>query len=148
MLAQSTWLDDSEKAAAPEKPASRGPEEAFGGGKPAKPEPRASLISWPDREGFTAIVYVSPADRNAARSRARKAVAAGVTAGVLRSDDYRSLPPGYWVTFAGVHRSAEQAQRTADRMKREGVAAQPYVRRIAASVSHYAFCLVRPFFSS
>jgi serine/threonine protein kinase len=135
--------EGGDMAAAPQRPAADAPEqpaakkEAAADEQPEantrdSPKPQISLIPWPDREGYTAVVYANPSDKAAATARARKAAAAGVKAGVLRSDSHGSLQPGFWVAFAGVYGSSQEAQRAADRMKRKNVAGQPYVRRIAA----------------
>ena len=53
-------------------------------------------------------------------------------AGVLSSSDFSNLEPGVWVAFAGIHESERQAQRTADRLRRAGLAPQPYTRFVAS----------------
>lgn len=125
--------DTPDSAAAPDTPAPRpkpepAPEQPSA--TPATPKPKPALISWPAREAYTAVVFAGTGSRAEATARANDAVRQGVKAGVLRSDDFKSLQPGYWVAFAGVHQNRAQAQKTADRMRTSDVAGNPYVRFI------------------
>ena len=77
-------------------------------------------LTWPSGEsGYTAVL-ASVADRDAAEDAARRARQAGIDAGVLSSDDYDSLRPGYWVAFAGRLSSAEEAEEAAARHRGQG----------------------------
>jgi SPOR domain len=49
---------------------------------------------------FVAVVR-SQADEAGARATADQLTEAGFTSGVLHSDDYSSLNPGFWVAFVG-----------------------------------------------
>jgi SPOR domain len=77
---------------------------------------RAGISSWPaTRNGFT-VVLLSAGDEATARNVARNVRADGVDVGVLRSDDYSSLAPGFWIVFSGVYGTREQAERAASRL--------------------------------
>ena len=79
------------------------------------------------------MIYASSTDRAGALKRARRAAASlGLRAGVLRSSDFSNLESGVWVAFAGVYSSEAQARRTADRLKRAGLAPEPYTRFVAS----------------
>jgi hypothetical protein len=83
------------------------------------PSPRAAggLAEWPvDEDGFTVVLASLPKDagRDAATARARAARKAGVEdVGVLDTDQFASLHPGYYVVFSGVHDSQADAERAA-----------------------------------
>jgi len=68
---------------------------------------------WPaGRDGWTIVLVSLPESggRAAAETRAGRARAAGLEgAGVLRSSDFASLNPGYYVVFAGVFDSLDAA---------------------------------------
>jgi len=74
--------------------------------------PKAKLRTWPARNGYTIVLAQVPAvtGRTAATSRARQAIAARLPAvGILASDRYSSLHPGYSVVFSGVYSSLDDA---------------------------------------
>jgi tRNA A-37 threonylcarbamoyl transferase component Bud32 len=50
----------------------------------------------------------------------RRAAEAGPVAGLLWSDDYVGLTPGYWVVFVGRHDSNEEATRATEAWRRRG----------------------------
>jgi hypothetical protein len=54
-------------------------------------------------------VLVSATSHKQANTKAREAKSRGIDAGVLHSNNYSSLNPGYWVVFAGQYTSASQA---------------------------------------
>ena len=70
--------------------------------------------TWPAGQSGYTVVLASVAEANgraAADSAAQRATNAGLAAvGVLRSSDFSSLRPGYWVTYAGVYGSLAAAQ--------------------------------------
>ncbi|MGE5690536.1 MAG: hypothetical protein ACM33B_08260 [Pseudomonadota bacterium] len=78
------------------------------------PPPQNRVISWPDgRSGYTVVLASLPetGGRPAAVAKARDALRAGLRqVGVLRSGDYASLHPGYFVVFSGVYASSAAAQ--------------------------------------
>jgi hypothetical protein len=73
-----------------------------------------SLTSWPaGRSGFTVVLESLPAGsgRSLALERARAASRAGLPqVGVIDSNRYSSLHPGYLVVFSGIYGSLGQAQ--------------------------------------
>ncbi|HEX8744332.1 MAG TPA: SPOR domain-containing protein [Thermoleophilaceae bacterium] len=75
---------------------------------------------WPKGKTAYTVVLVSATSRNAADAKAEQAVKRGIDAGVLRSDDFSSLRPGFWVVFAGQFDSSEEATRAADRYAEQG----------------------------
>ena len=88
-----------------------------------------SVASWPaGRSGFT-VVLVSSSSRAEARREAERAVGAGLPGGLLRSNDFSSLNPGYWVAYAGEFDSRAEAARRAQSYAAQGFA-DAYPRRI------------------
>ena len=53
----------------------------------------------------------------AAVEKAKRVPSRGLNIGILHSNDYVSLQPGYWVAFAGQFDSVDEAQQTADRYR-------------------------------
>jgi hypothetical protein len=87
--------------------------------KPPGRAPRPGGIpSWPaGRNGFT-VVVASMGDLASARKAAQQLRATGTRAGVLRSNDFTSLEPGFWIVFSGVYGGRPQAERAAFRLAR------------------------------
>jgi hypothetical protein len=87
---------------------------------PLQPKPRPSEpIAWPARNGFTIVLASIPARGNGqadAEAKAKEAIRRGMRAvGILTSDRFASLHPGYFVVFAGIYDSLEEAQTAARR---------------------------------
>jgi septal ring-binding cell division protein DamX len=84
-------------------------------------EPKATagadgIQSWPKgRTGFT-VVILSAEDRATARKFASSVIDSGSDAGVLRSNDYKSLPRGFYVVFSGVYSKRAQAEKAAAKL--------------------------------
>lgn len=79
------------------------------------PPPRPpGLAKWPARNGYTVVLSSIPArgpGLDEAKGKAKQALAAGLTpAGILLSSNFSSLHPGYYVVFAGIYDSLEEAQ--------------------------------------
>jgi len=72
------------------------------------------LKAWPEDTSAYTVILLSTGTREGAETVARQAARTGIPAGVLQSDDYSSLNPGYWVVFAGEFDSTEEAQREAE----------------------------------
>jgi septal ring-binding cell division protein DamX len=98
-----------------------------------KPEPAAGglerngdLFRWPRTlKGFT-VVVLSAEDRASATAFARRvAEARDAKAGVIRSADFRTLPKGFFVVFAGSYPSRARADRAAARLGRKYPGAFP-----------------------
>lgn len=79
----------------------------------ATPPPSGAVADWPAGEEAWTVVLLSGTDRAAAEKRARELAAGGTQVGVLRSDDYASLRPGYWVVFSGRYETQQEAQEAA-----------------------------------
>lgn len=91
----------------------------------------AGIASWPAGRSAWTIVLESAKDRAQARSVAKDLQAQGVSVGILRSDDYPSLNPGYYVVFSGQYdtrKAAEQAQSSLPAAAKSG-----YVRKVSPS---------------
>jgi hypothetical protein len=79
------------------------------------------FAAWRREDAFTIAVGTLPADRGlaAARQRARRAARGGLEdVGVISSSGYASLHPGYFIVFAGVFDTAEEAEAALPRAKR------------------------------
>lgn len=86
-----------------------------------KPTRRAAgPIAWPARNGFTVVIASIPArgtGRADAESKAKLALSRSLRkVGVLVSDRFASLHPGYYVVFSGVYDSLEEAQTAVGRV--------------------------------
>ena len=82
---------------------------------PAEEAPASGEIAqWPDDTSAYTVILLSTNTRDGAEAVARQAARAGIPAGVLQSDDYSSLNPGFWVVFGGEFDSSEEAQREAE----------------------------------
>jgi len=99
--------------------------------KPALP-PSAQLTEWPARDGYTVVLTSIPARGNGlddARSKVKAARSSGVRdVGILVSSRFSSLHPGYYVVFAGVFDSLEEAQTATSRLS--GRYPNAYARQI------------------
>jgi hypothetical protein len=92
--------------------------------KPAARPPSArlgqALAEWPGRNGYTIVLASIPArgsGRDDAIAAARNALARGLRdVGVLDSGQFASLHPGYYVVFAGVYDSLQDAETAASRV--------------------------------
>lgn len=76
--------------------------------------------SWPDGVSAWTVVLASEVTKGlaeAAVEKAKRVPSRGLNIGILHSDDYVSLRPGYWVAFAGQFDSVDEAQRAADRYR-------------------------------
>jgi predicted nucleic acid-binding Zn ribbon protein len=85
------------------------------------PSANAPLATWPGRTAYT-VVLATTSKRAQAETKAREAIGRGIPAGVLRSDDYRSLGHGQWLVFAGQFKTAADA-----RAKAGGYASQGFL---------------------
>ena len=81
--------------------------------KPSEP------IAWPARDGFTVVLASIPARGTGhadAEAKAKDALRRGLReVGILTSDRFASLHPGYLVVFAGVYDTLDEAQTAARR---------------------------------
>ena len=72
-----------------------------------------ALAAWPDDVAAYTVILVTSGDEAGARKVAWDAARSGLEAGLLRSDDYVDLGEGFWLVFAGRHRTAARAERRA-----------------------------------
>lgn len=75
---------------------------------------------WPDGATDWTVVLASaptPGQADAAVDQAKRVPTAGLNVGVLHSNDYARLEPGYWVAFAGQFDTEEEAKDMADRYR-------------------------------
>ena len=94
----------------------------------------AALTQWPaGTDGFTVVLASLPDvdGRAAATSKAKAASKAGLReVGVLDSDEYASLHPGYYVVFSGIYSTRSEAERAI-----EGARSSGYADAYAAEVA-------------
>ena len=78
---------------------------------PPRPKPN-QLITWPaGRSGWTLVLDSLPSHSSVAFGEARQALRKGLKrVGVLDSNRFSSLHPGYFVVFAGIYDSQAEAQ--------------------------------------
>ena len=100
-----------EPAAKKEAPAAQAPASATGLVQ------RGALWSWPrDLKGFT-VVLLSAEDRASAERFARSATEGKpAKVGVIRADDFESLPKGFYIVFAGRYKDRATADKAAARL--------------------------------
>jgi cell division septation protein DedD len=109
--------------APPAPPAQTQPTTTAAAPKPVpqpKPVTKHGVAAWPARNGYTVVIASIPARGSGldeATTKAKEALARGIAgAGVLDSKTFASLHPGYYVVFAGVYGSLEEAQTAAHRV--------------------------------
>jgi hypothetical protein len=89
--------------------------------------------TWPTAEpGWTVVLLSVPRERGAEVARARAARAARVglpDAGYLVSDRFASLHPGYYVVFAGVYSTRDEAEAAVPSARAKGFGGA-YVRPV------------------
>lgn len=94
-----------------------------------------SPVEWPaDQDGFTVVLASMPVSggRELALRNARSAIRSGLQeVGVLDSEAFASLHPGYYVVFAGVFPSLDEAQDSVPDARDAGFA-NAYAREITA----------------
>ena len=76
-----------------------------------------AIASWPSGKTAWTVILESATSESAADAKANELAGQGTTVGVLHSDDYSSLKPGYWVVFSGQYDSQSAAQSAADGLK-------------------------------
>ncbi|MGH3004091.1 MAG: hypothetical protein ACRDM1_15740 [Gaiellaceae bacterium] len=96
--------------------------------------PRNGRIVWPrDEDGWTIVLvsYPRPTGRKSALATASKAAGSGLRqVGVLESDRYASLQPGYYVVFTGIYSSRKDADAGVPTARQAGFGGA-YSRQIA-----------------
>ncbi len=102
--------------------------------RPGAPARRPGLVRWPrGRDGWTIVLISLPQAEGGApaRGKAQQALSKGLReVGVIDSNRFASLHPGYYVVFTGIYGSPEEAASSLQRAK----AAFPlaYTREIAS----------------
>jgi hypothetical protein len=128
----STSISVSTPAPAPQPAPQTAPDtaEAEPSREAAEPEP-PPLAQWPASRSGWSVVLRSASTRASAQATARRAAASvGGDPGVLRSSDFASLRPGFWIAFADAFPSRRQAEAALPRYRAAGFT-DAYVRRIS-----------------
>jgi septal ring-binding cell division protein DamX len=82
--------------------------------------PSSDIAKWPAGTTAYTVVLVSASTHKQANTKAREAKSRGIDAGVLHSNNYSSLNPGYWVVFAGQYSTADEARSHIDEYASKG----------------------------
>lgn len=82
----------------------------------------ASPATWPEGKSAHTVILASAGSRQEAEAKQKQAQDAGISAGILKSDDFGSLRPGYWVVFDGQFDSVEEATARAEEDRGKGFA--------------------------
>jgi len=96
---------------------------------PIPDDPGGTTDDWTSGDGYT-VILSSVRDRAAADRFKGRVQATGRTAGVLVSDNYSSLRPGYYAVFSGSYSTASAAKSAAVTLRRSYPGA--YAQRVAA----------------
>ena len=95
---------------------------------PAPPTSGGTFADWPaGKHGWTVVMY-SGTTRAAAEAKASSYQSQGKSVGILHSNDYSSLNPGYWVVWSGQYDSKSQATSAAKGL--QSTAPGAYAREI------------------
>jgi septal ring-binding cell division protein DamX len=102
------------------------------GGSPAgTPTPATAagtVAPWPSGRTAWTVILVSTTTRADADRKAKSFADQGKPVGVLHSDDFRSLRPGFWVVFSGQYDDQKAAQDATTGLK--STAPDAYARKI------------------
>lgn len=106
---------------------------ATGGTATPAPAPAdAAPSGWPPGKSAFTVILASMTTEAEAKDKLAAAEAAGITgAAILRSDDFPTLNPGYWVVFDGQYDSVEQAQSQAASDRGKGEFSDAYPRFVS-----------------
>jgi hypothetical protein len=103
--------------------------------KPSPPPIHSNgLIAWPGPPAYTIVLASIPVSsgKSGAREKALEALNAGLgDVGVLKSSDFSSLHPGYFVVFTGVYKSQSAAAKHLGAARKAGFDS-PYAKRVAS----------------
>jgi eukaryotic-like serine/threonine-protein kinase len=102
-------------------------------GTSTTPTPAPTTASgWPPGKSAFTVILASMPSKSAADDKLQKAQAAGISgAAILRSDDFPTLKPGYWVVFDGQYDSIGQAQSQAATDRGKGEFSDAYPRFVS-----------------
>jgi septal ring-binding cell division protein DamX len=82
-----------------------------------------SVPVWPRNLQAYTIVVDSTSDRAKAERSARQLIAAGLSAGLLRSDGYDFFSPGAWIVWSGRYPDRPAAEKAAPKVQRKAPSA-------------------------
>jgi hypothetical protein len=86
------------------------------------------VADWPSGKSGWTVVLASKTSESQANDQAEQFAGEGISnVGVLHSDDFSSLKPGFWVVFSGQYDSQSEASDALDGID----AKDAYIRRIA-----------------
>ena len=94
----------------------------------ATADPNSTFGGWTGSDGDYTIIIESADSLADAEKVAQQAQDAGLTVGILNSDDYSSLNGGYQVVFSGTYASKSDAEADLDSVQDEF--SDAYVRQI------------------
>jgi septal ring-binding cell division protein DamX len=83
------------------------------------------FYTWPKELAGWTVVLVSNEDEESANTFARSANKGDVKAGVIRSNDFKSLPEDFFLVFAGQYETQAQAEKAADDLGKQYEGAFP-----------------------
>ncbi len=113
-----TPTPEASASAVPTPPTTPVPGAATPGASPtpgATKAPAAGTAgAWPEGEDAWTVVLFSSTRRAEADAKAKGYADQGKSVGVLKSDDYASLRPGYFVVFSGQYETQKEAQSAAE----------------------------------
>jgi hypothetical protein len=98
---------------------------------PSLPSPGSASGSWTATGPAWTVVLLSTRSRAEADKKAKAINATGSSAGVLKSDGFKSLRPGYWVVYSGQYPTKAQADSARARLAAKSPGA--YSRKISRS---------------
>ena len=109
--------EEAQRRSRPRRKAKAEPETATTAGGLTQ---RGALYGWPGTlEGFTVVIN-STEDRASATTFARSASKSKpAKLGVIRADDFKTLPKGFYVVFAGYYESRGKADKATARLGRK-----------------------------
>jgi hypothetical protein len=101
---------------------------------PPPPVRSTGVIAWPGPPAYTVVLASIPVSsgKTGAKEKALEAIHAGLEdVGVLRSSDFSSLHPGYYVVFSGIYKSQSAAAKHLVAARKAGFDS-PYAKRVAS----------------
>jgi predicted nucleic acid-binding Zn ribbon protein len=110
--------DPSQTATAPAPtPAPAQPQPTTPAPESGEPEAKPNAPgAWPEGQEAYTVVLLTTKSKKTADDTAEKAVAGGLEAGVLKSDDFARFEPGLYVVFAGQYDNVEAASDKAQQL--------------------------------
>jgi hypothetical protein len=85
---------------------------------PAETKP-SGPATWPEGKEAYTVVLLTTKSKDTADQTAKKASAGGLSAGVLKSDDFKRFEPGLYVVFAGQYDNVDAASDKATQISDE-----------------------------